>query len=389
MKLYERALSLQEETIRHRRYFHEHAETGTELPLACAYVRQELEKLGIAARDCGCGVSAVIGSGSPCILLRADMDALSMREESGLPFASRNPKAAHTCGHDLHAAMLLTAAKLLKESESTLHGTVKLMFQPGEESLNGAKNMVTHGILTAPEPDAALAVHVGPEGEIGECWYNADSVMMLSCDAFSITLRGKGGHSAYPHKTEDPIGAAVQIYTTLTHLRTYEANPEYRTLLTIGSLTAGSAYNIIPERAILQGSLRTEDAAERVRLLRRIHEIAYNIAEVNRCRAEVTLLAENPALCCDATFTAEVLASLSSLPCKGLHPGIRSSGSDDFAQISSRIPAAYFFLSAGFPQETAYNSHHPSVRFNEAVLPFGAAFLAESAMAWLAGHSSR
>ncbi len=389
MKLYERALALQEETIRHRRYFHEHAETGTELPLACAYVQQELTKLGIPAKECGCGVSAEIGKGAPCILLRADMDALPMQEESGLPFASRNPEAAHTCGHDLHAAMLLTAAKLLKEEEGALHGTVRLMFQPGEETLSGAKDMVMNGILADPKPDAALAVHVGPEGETGECWYNADSVMMLSCDAFCITLHGTGGHSAYPHKTADPIGAAVQIYAALTHLRTYEADPGYKTVLTIGSLTAGSAYNIIPEQAVLQGSLRTEDASERARLLRRIYEIAYHLAEVNRCKAEVTLLAENPPLCCDAAFTAEVLASLYALPCKELHPGICSSGSDDFAQITSRIPSAYFFLSAGFPQETAYNSHHPSVRFNEAVLPFGAALLAEGAMAWLAGHRSR
>ena len=160
MDFYEKALEYREETIAHRRWFHKNAETGLNMPKGQSYILETLNNYGIDAQKCGHGVTATIGNKGKCILLRADMDALPMREESGLDFACPTGKEAHTCGHDFHAAMLLTAAKILKEQESNLQGTVKLMFQPGEETLQGARNMIEHGILSNPKPDAALAFHV-------------------------------------------------------------------------------------------------------------------------------------------------------------------------------------------------------------------------------------
>ncbi len=372
MDYYKEAYLVQSETIAHRRYFHKYAETGLHMPLAQGYILRQMEEYGIPARACGGGVLAEIGSGERSVLLRADMDALPMQEESGLPFASCTG-AAHTCGHDLHAAMLLTAAKLLKRNQFALCGRVRLLFQPAEEILSGAKAMIEDGALDATMPEAAFSVHAGPSGQVGECWYNADSVMMLSCDAFRITIHGKGGHSGYPHMTKNPIGAAMRIYQELLHLKSDTADPAYRTVLNICSFHAGSAYNIIPETAVLEGSLRTEIASERQKLLRRIEDIAKNTGE---CHVNIEWTAQNPSLRCDPDLTKNAVSMLEHLPFTAFHAGIRSSGSDDFAEITSRIPSVYLFLSAGIPEGEQYPSHHPKVQFDEAVLPLGAATLA-------------
>lgn len=161
MSYYDEAMRMEDELIANRRYLHEHAEVGLSLPNTRAYVEEKLKEYGIEPKHCGEGVTGLIGHGGKVLLLRADMDALAMPEESGLPFASKDPKAAHCCGHDMHAAMLLGAAKLLKEHEAELKGTVKLMFQTGEESLVGSLDMIEAGILEEPKVDAALAYHVG------------------------------------------------------------------------------------------------------------------------------------------------------------------------------------------------------------------------------------
>lgn len=162
MSYYDRALEMKDELVANRRYLHENAEVGLTLPKTRAFIEEKLREYGIEPQRCGEGVTGLIGKGGKVLLLRADMDALAMPEESGLPFASKDPKAAHCCGHDMHATMLLGAAKMLKEHESELKGTIKLMFQPGEECLNGSLNMLEHGILENPKVDAALAYHVGP-----------------------------------------------------------------------------------------------------------------------------------------------------------------------------------------------------------------------------------
>ena len=387
MNYYHRALELQDETIAHRRYLHANAEVGLELPKACAYVMQTLKNAGLNPSPCGHGVTATVGSGDKCILLRADMDALPMPEESGLPFACPTGTEAHACGHDLHAAMLLTAAKMLKEQEANLNGTVKFMFQPAEETFEGARDMLEHGILENPPVDAALALHVTTgKMPMGLYMYNHTGTMMASVDGFKITVRGKGSHGAYPHLSIDPIHIAVQIYLALEGLIAREANPEKMCVLTIGSFQAGAAPNIIPETAVLQGTLRTNDPEQRALLVRRFREMATKTAEAYGGSAEIETLSAVPPLICNPKFTQSMAGYIGTLgiPNATPYPGITASASEDFATIAEKVPSAFIHLSAGFLDDRGtYPAHNPKVQFNEDVLPTGAAIYAHCATQWL------
>ena len=387
MNYYERALALKEETVAHRRFFHVNAEVGLNMPKGQAYVLEELAKLGIEAKPCGHGVSATVGKGGKCLLLRADMDALPMAEESGLDFACPTGTEAHTCGHDFHVAMLLTAAKMLKENEANLEGTVKFMFQPAEETFEGAKNMLENGILENPTPDAALAYHVtSGKMPVGIYMYNNASTMMFSVDGFKITIKGKGAHGAYPHASIDPINIAVHVYTALEALIAREVDPAKANLLTIGKFTAGTASNIIPETAELQGTIRSNDKPSRELLVRRMKEIAVKTAEVYGGTAEIEMLSEVPPLICDPKLTNEFVGYMKDMNIPGAmpYPGISASASEDFASIADKIPGTFMYLSAGYLDDRGLApAHNPKVQFNEDVCPIGAASYAHCATEWL------
>ena len=385
MNYYERALQLKDETIAHRRWFHYNAEVGLHMPKAQSYVLETLREYGIDAAACGEGVTATIGHGGKCILLRADMDALPMPEESGLPFACPTGTEAHCCGHDFHAAMLLTAAKMLKENEENLEGTVKLMFQTAEETFEGAKNMIENGILENPVPDAALAFHV-TSGKIplGLYMYNNTGTMMFSVDGFKITITGRGAHGAYPHASIDPINIAVHVYLALEALIAREVDPAKANLLTIGKFHAGSANNIIPETAELQGTIRSNDKASRETLVRRMKEVAVKTAQVYGGTAEIQMLSEVPPLICDPKLTTELVGYMQDMDIPGACPGVAASASEDFASIAEKVPAAFLYLSAGFLDDRgAAPAHNPKVLFNEDVCPMGAGCYAHCADAWL------
>ena len=387
MNYYERALALKEETIAHRRFFHVNAEVGLNMPKGQAYVLEELKKLGIDAKPCGHGVTATVGKGGKCLLLRADMDALPMAEESGLDFACPTGTEAHTCGHDFHVAMLLTAAKMLKENEENLEGTVKFMFQPAEETFEGAKNMLENGILENPAPDAALAYHVtSGKMPVGIYMYNNASTMMFSVDGFKITVKGKGAHGAYPHASIDPINIAVHIYTALEALIAREVDPAKANLLTIGKFAAGTASNIIPETAELQGTIRSNDKPSRELLVRRMKEIAVKTAECYGGTAEIEMLSEVPPLICDPKLTNEFVGYMKDMNIPGAmpYPGISASASEDFASIADKIPGTFMYLSAGFLDDRGgAPAHNPKVQFNEDVCPIGASSYAHCATEWL------
>ena len=387
MNYYERALALKEETVAHRRYFHVNAEVGLNMPKGQAYVLAELEKLGIDAKPCGHGVVATVGKPGKCILLRADMDALPMKEESGLPFACPTGTEAHCCGHDFHVAMLLTAAKMLKENEDALEGTVKFMFQPAEETFEGAKNMIENGILEDPEPDAALAYHV-TSGKMptGIYMYNAASTMMFSVDGFKITIKGRGSHGAYPHAGIDPINIACHVYLALEALIAREVDPSKANVLTIGKFTAGNANNIIPESAELQGTIRSNDKASRELLVRRMKEVAQRTAAVYYGTADIEMLSEVPPLICDPKLTNEIVGYMGAMGIPGAmpYPGISASASEDFASIADKVPGTFMYLSAGYLDERGEApAHNPKVQFNEDVCPIGASCYAHCATEWL------
>ena len=387
MNYYERALELKDETIANRRHIHKNAETGLDLPKTKAYVMEKLTEYGLEPKDCGYGVTATLGKGGKVLLLRADMDALPMPEESGEEFACPTGKEAHTCGHDFHAAMLLTAAKMLKEKEDTLEGTIKFMFQPAEETFEGSKNMIENGILENPPVDAALAYHVSPgKMPIGLFMYNDKDTMMYSVDGFKITIHGKGSHGAYPHVGVDPINIGVHIHLALQELIARESDPTHSCVLTIGQFAGGTAANIIPETAVLQGTIRTNKPEARELLVRRMKEVAEKTAAVYNGTVDIEMISEVPPLICNPKLTDEVVGYMQELGIPGLtpYPGISASASEDFAVIAEKVPSTFMYLSAGYLDERGqYPAHHPKAQFNEDVCPIRAACLAHCASQWL------
>ena len=388
MNYYERACALREELVANRRWFHTNAEVGLHMPKAKAYVMDKLREYGLEPRECGEGVTATLGHGGKTILLRADMDALPMPEESGEPFACPTGEAAHCCGHDNHAAMLLTAAKLLKENEDALEGTVKFMFQPAEETFEGSQNMIDHGILDGV--DAVLAYHVGPgKMPVGIYMYNATGTMMSSFDGFAITVHGKGGHGAYPHTSVDPINIGVHIHLALQELISRESDPACSCVLTVGQFIAGSAPNIIPDTAVLRGTIRTDKDEARKKLIRRVQEVAPAVAAVYGGTATVEMTRGVPPLICDGKLVNEMVSYMQELPIPNAmpYPGVQASASEDFALVAEKVPSAFMYLSAGFLDERGdWPAHNPKVRFNEDVLPIGAACLSHCAVRWLQEH---
>ena len=387
MDYLKRSVELFEETTANRRYLHQNPEVGMELPNTSAFILDKLTEMGYTPKLCGgCGVVATVGkAGGKTILLRSDMDALPMREESGLPFAS-SCDAAHTCGHDCNAAQLLTAAKLLKENEDALAGTVKLMFQPAEEVFLGAKAMIADGVLENPKPDAALSFHV-TSGQMPPTLflYNSTGTMMNSVDGFKITVRGKGSHGAYPERSVDPINIAVHIYLALEAIVAREITSTQASVMTVGIFSAGDAYNIIPETAQLQGSIRTDSPEQRELLVRRMKQVAASVAETYNGSAEVEMIAEVPPLICDHDVTESFAGYMKELDVPGQFAvaDLKATASDDFACVLERIPGAYIYLSAGFADRPATQQHSPDVLFNEEVFRFGPAYLAHCATRWL------
>ncbi len=278
---------------------------------------------------------------------------------------------------------------MLKEKESMLSGRVRFMFQTAEETFEGAKDVLENGILEGV--DGALAYHVGSgRMPVGLFMYNSGGTMMCSVDGFRITVHGRGAHGAYPHSSIDPINIGVHIYLALESLIAREADPSKACVLTIGNFSAGSAPNIIPDTAVLQGTLRTNDSASREKLVRRLKEAAQRTAEVFGGSAEIEMISQVPPLVCDPVMTEEMVGYMRELPVPGLTPvpNTSASASEDFAAIAEKVPSVFMYLSAGYMDERGdAPAHNPRVRFNEDVCPIGSACLAHCAVRWLEKHS--
>ena len=390
MDYLKRSEELFEETVENRRHLHQMPELGLELPETTAFIMEKLTEMGYDPKPCGGGVVACVGkTGGKTVLLRGDVDALPMKEESGLPFASQRENT-HTCGHDIHGAMLLTAAKMLKENEAALDGMVKLMFQSGEEPLTGARSMIADGLLQDPRPDVALGYHVvAGSMPMGLFVYNREGTLMNSSDNFIIDIQGKGGHGAYPDACIDPINIAAHMILALESVVAREIKSTQASVLTIGKVTAGDAPNIIPDQAQLQGTLRCDSEKERKFILQRLSEVVDAVAKMYRGSATITMLAGTPPLICDPQSVDDFVGYMRELDVPGQceHVGMHAASSEDFSAVLSEIPGAYMFLSAGFTDgRETYNQHHPKVEFNEEVMKSGAAYLAHCATRWLEEH---
>lgn len=381
-----RAGELAQEMTAHRRYLHQHAEIGNDLPMTTKYVTEQLRDIGLEPQEiCPGGIMALVRGKKPgkTYLLRADMDALPMGEDNDLPFKSQTCNA-HTCGHDLHTAMLLGAARMLKEREEELVGCVKLMFQPNEEGFQGAKAMIQAGLLENPRVDAASGMHVMLEEapSVGYC----GGYISASCDGFRITLTGKGCHGAMPQLGVDPIQAGVHIYQAFQGLIARETPPQETAVLTLGQFSAGSAPNIIPQTAVLQGTLRTYHKDLRAKLFRRMKEIVDSVAVGLGVKAEYTVLSDVPSCYNDPDLLKNLVGYLEAMGGGKVVKAEPFTASDDVAFLSERVPFVYFQLGAGVPGNP-HAHHNPGVLFDEKALAYGAAIHAQCAFEWLRHHS--
>ena len=404
-KLLQEAEALRAQILAERRWLHENAETGFDLNKTHAFVKQELADMGYQPVDCGrAGIVALAGGKKPgkVFLLRADMDALPIQEESGVEFACKSGNM-HACGHDLHTAMLLGAARLLKAHEAEIPGTVKLMFQPAEEIFEGSQDMIEAGLLENPKVDAALMIHVmaGMPFPAGTVIVSAPGVSAPAADYFEIKVRGKGCHGSMPNTGIDPLTAAAHILIGLQELQARELAMDDRAVLTIGTMNAGTAANVIPDSVTMGGSIRTFDEETRAMLKKRMAEIAGGIAQAFRAEADVafgsgcpTLVNDRDLSACCETYVKELLgkgkafsvAELNAM--SGGGSSSKSAGSEDFAYVSQEVPSIMLALASGQPEKGyGYPQHHPMVKFDESVLAGGSAVYAYTALRWLEDHN--
>lgn len=384
MNNFERAIAIKDEIIKNRRAIHINPEIGFNLPETKKLIMDRLREMGYDPVEVGkCGVSATVGKGGKTFLLRADIDALPMKEESGLSYAAENGYM-HSCGHDAHTAMLLGAAKLLKESESELNGTVKLMFQPAEELLTGAPDMIEHGVLDNPRVDAAMAIHINSTLPLGigitigpKC---------ASSNNFRIKITGKGSHGAMPEKGVDPVMIGAHIVIGAQELITREIPYSEGAALTMGHFEAGSAVNIIPNEAVIEGTMRTYSKSSQVYLKQRLTEVVKSIAETYRGHAEIEYLCDCPVMINDSSFSSEIREYIESIAADNfdVFAAAISGGSEDFAFIGDKVPACLLSLGAqDLEADTTYPLHNPKMTIDENALPVGTAVFAECAMIWL------
>ena len=362
---------------------------GACLPGTVDYVKNRLSEMGYEPVElCRSGLVATITGRDTgrCILLRADMDGLRVTEATELAFRSENG-AMHACGHDMHTAMLLGAARLLRAYQSELNGTVKLVFQPDEEGFTGAKAMLKAGVLEAPAPQAALALHVnsGTPSALVLC---GSGTCMAGCTLFRITVKGVGCHGAMPETGVDPINIAAHIYLSLQEITAREIAAKQPAVVTIGKFSGGKAPNIIPQEAVLEGTIRTFDRALSEQVLRRIGQIAASTAEAFRGTASVEELASAPPLINDPALSGRMAQRVEELLGAGAVYRMQEGGmgSEDFASYSYALPCTYLLLGAGTKEENPlYGApmHNEKVVFNEDVLPKGAAIHTYCAIAWL------
>lgn len=403
-ELLQEAAGYEEQLVKTRRYLHTHPGTGFDIAETVAYVKQELINMGYEPQECGkAGLIALAGGKKPgkVFLIRGDMDALPIKEEADVDFASDNGKM-HACGHDMHTTMMLGAAKLLKAHENEIEGTVKLMFQPAEEIFEGSHDMIEAGLLKNPDVDAALMIHVMaglpvPAGTVISC---DGGVSAPAADYFYIHVQGKGCHGSMPNNGVDPITVAAHIITGLQEIHARELSLSDEAVLTIGTIEGGKAANAIPDTVEMSGTIRTYDEETRDFIKNRLSEIATGIATAFRATATVSFgsgcptLLNNPDLAvCTAQYVKELLGPTKAFTAGQLNSmsgggqSSKSAGSEDFAYVSQEVPSIMFALAAGHPdQGYCYPQHHPKVKFDESVLPSGSAVYAYTAMRWLEEH---
>ena len=388
---------LQAELVAIRRDLHQHPEVGFDLPYTKAFVKQKLEEFGYEPQELGkAGIVALVGGKKPgkTILLRADMDALPLHEEADVEYRSKTDGKMHGCGHDMHTAMLLGAAKLLKEHEDEIQGTVKLEFQPAEEIFQGSPDMLNSGLLENPHVDAAVMIHVtaGMPLPSGTLMVSGGGISSTSCEQYHITVKGKGGHGSTPHEAIDPITAAAHMHIALQEINSRELEGNQFGVFTTGRFEAGKTSNVIPDTAEMWGTIRTVDPENAVGQLikTRMTQICEGIGKAFRCETAVEFYDYCPCMVIDPELSVDILKYMkelfgeSAIDLSVISGGKAGGGSEDFAFVSHRVPTVSMFLTAGSSNDGyIFSQHHPKVRFDDSVLYRGSAAYAFVALRWL------
>ncbi|HRJ42263.1 MAG: amidohydrolase [Caldilineaceae bacterium] len=377
-----------------RRDFHAHPELGFQEMRTAGIVAEHLHGLGLEVST-GVGKTGVVamvegdhsGSHAPTLLLRFDMDALPILEETGRPFASQNPGVMHACGHDGHTAIGMGVAQLLVAHRQQLQGRVKLVFQPAEEGIGGAAAMIADGVLENPKPAAAFALHLWSRLPLNQVVVQPGP-LWAAADKFELIVHGKGGHGATPHDTIDATLVAAQIVVALQSIVARNVNPTDTAVVTVGSFQSGSVGNVISERAVLQGTIRSFDPAVRLFLHRRIDEVAAGICQAFGATHEFSVPGG-----CPATVNSPEGAALMQQVAEAVVGPAQVAQiapmmvGEDMAEFLNRAPGCFVLVGAASPETGPFSPHHsPTFDFDERMLPTGVALMANAAFAWLDGQ---
>ncbi len=391
MQITEKAHKLQDQIVKWRRDLHQIPEVGLDLPKTAEYVTNVLDELGIEYQTevGGSGIVALIRGqeDGSTIALRADMDGLAIKEETGLPFASQNDNM-HACGHDAHTAMLLGAAKILQENRDKFSGNVKLLFQAAEEGPGGAKPMIEQGALENPKVEAVLGLHIGTiSKDVGNGQVGLGYGKIMAClDRFEATIKGQGCHGAQPHSGVDPVAIAGQAIGYIQNIVSREVSPTNPAVVTIGKINGGRAYNIIPDEVTIEGTARATDQQEREKIATRLDEMFKHVVYGMRGDYEFKYHFGYPPLETDPEFTNNFKKTcekvIGSENIKEMEKP--TMGGEDMAYFLREVPGTFFFLGAGNREKGITYPHHNS-RFDvdEDVFWKGTALMTQGALDWL------
>ena len=384
------AKEIQDELVTLRRRLHQEPEIGLDLPKTQAKIVAALDGLGLEVTT-GKGLSSVTAvlrgaKSDKTVLLRADMDALPVTELADLPYKSQIDGAMHACGHDLHVAMLIGAAKLLVKNKSQLNGDVVFMFQPGEEGFDGAGHMIKEGVLTASgrKADATYGIHVSSSSTPTGAFTTKGGTMMASADEIHVTVIGMGGHGSQPHTAKDPIPVAAEMVSALQLMITRSFDAFDPVVITVGQFHAGTKANIIPDTAEFQATIRTFSPENRVRIKTEAVRLCTSIAEGYGLKADVKVVEQYPVTVNNdshAQFVGKVAAELfgkdayMDMP----HP---IAGAEDYSRVLEAVPGSYMFLGASVDEDFMNSevNHSPRAMFDDSVLYRGTAMLSELAV---------
>jgi len=388
---FEEAKSLFAYTQTLRRNFHMHPELGFKEIRTGGIVAKELETLGIEVTK-GVGKTGVVGlleggKSGPTLLLRFDMDALPILEDTGAEYASQNPGTMHACGHDGHTAIGLTVAKILNAHKSKLAGTIKFCFQPSEEGNNGeeiggAEMMMKDGVLENPKVDMTLSLHLWNEKPLG--WVHvAKGPIMAGAEEFKVKIIGKGGHGAIPEAAVDPIVCAAQIVSAAQTIVSRNISPTETAVVSFTVINGGTAFNVIPQEVTMEGTIRTFEPQVRERVVGRFEELIKGVASAMGCQAEVNVKRLTPALINANEVTAKVQETTRRVLPQAVHDNMPylTMGAEDMAFMQEKVDGCYFFVGSNNAEKHLdYGHHHPKFDFDEQALINGAALMSAAVM---------